>query len=67
MGLWNPHDWECKDCRAVLKDTKKIEASWYLDGWAWSFKTDIPHETFEFYSESDPYCKGIVFYRKDMA
>ena len=57
---------ECKYSRAVLKKAKKIEAFWCLDGWNWSFKTDIPHETFEFYSDGDPYCKGIVFYRKDM-
>ena len=66
-GPMEPCDWEHKDCLAALKDAKKIEAFWYLDGWTWSFKTDIPHETFEFYSDGEPYCNSIVFYRKDMA
>jgi hypothetical protein len=58
---------ECKYSKAALKNAKKITAFWCFDWWDWSFKTDIPHETFEFYSDGEPYCKGIVFYKKDMA
>ena len=27
----------------------------------WSYKTDIPHETFMIYQYGEPYCRGIVF------
>lgn len=27
----------------------------------WSYKTDIPHETFMIYEDGEPYCRGIVF------
>lgn len=49
--------------------TNKIEALWCdksaLDEngnvIAWTYKTDIPHETFMIYEEDKPYCRGIVF------
>ena len=50
-----------------MKNAKKINAFWCLNEWCWTFKTDIPHEEFEFYSDGEPFCKGIVFYKKDMA
>jgi hypothetical protein len=28
---------------------------------AWTFETDIPHETFDIYEDGDLFCKGIVF------
>lgn len=27
----------------------------------WTYKTDIPHETFMIYENGKPYCRGIVF------
>jgi hypothetical protein len=27
----------------------------------WTYKTDIPHETFEIYDNGKLYCRGIVF------
>lgn len=27
----------------------------------WSYKTDIPHETFMIYEDDEIYCRGIVF------
>ncbi len=27
----------------------------------WTYKTDIPHETFVVYEDGNPYCRGIVF------
>lgn len=32
----------------------------------WEYETDIPHETFRMYSEEELYCKGMVFYLKDI-
>ncbi len=27
----------------------------------WTYKTDIPHETYMIYEDGEPYCRGIVF------
>ncbi len=32
----------------------------------WSYRTDIPHETFMIYEDGEPYCKGIVFSINDL-
>lgn len=32
----------------------------------WSYKTDIPHETFLIYEDGEPYCRGIVFHVDDV-
>ena len=28
---------------------------------AWTYKTDIPHETFMIYEDGEPYCEAIIF------
>lgn len=33
----------------------------------WEYETDIPHETFRMYDGEEFYCKGIVFYLKDIS
>lgn len=41
---------------------KVIEALWCAEGgYSWTYKTDIPHATFEVVEDGDPYCRGIVF------
>jgi hypothetical protein len=32
----------------------------------WTYKTDIPHETFMIYEDEEPYCRGIVFKLEDI-
>lgn len=32
----------------------------------WTYKTDIPHETFMIYDGGEPYCEGIVFRLSDL-
>jgi hypothetical protein len=45
---------------------RTIEALWCKEpGYSWTFKTDIPHETFEVVEDGDPYCRGIVFRLED--
>ena len=44
-----------------FENSKCIEALWYVGGAAWTYKTDIPHETFMIYEDGEPYCKAIVF------
>lgn len=32
----------------------------------WTYKTDIPHETFMIYDDGESYCRGIVFSVNDL-
>lgn len=32
----------------------------------WTYKTDIPHETFMIYEGGEPYCRGIIFSIEDL-
>jgi hypothetical protein len=44
-----------------------IRALWAEeDGISWTFKTEIPHETFMIVEDGEPYCRGIVFALKDV-
>lgn len=55
-------DEELKDYFAREPHAKKIEARWCEEGdYSWTFKTAIPHETFEITDDGEPYCRGIVF------
>lgn len=48
---------------------KSIEAMWCHPGAgaSWSFKTDIPHETFNVYEDGELFCIGIVFSLSDLS
>lgn len=40
----------------------EIEALWCAEpSYTWTYKTSIPHETFEVIKDGEPYCRGIVF------
>lgn len=47
-----------------------ITAKWCKDGdngFTWTYDTDIPNiETFDMYDENEKYCRGFVFYLKDV-
>jgi hypothetical protein len=47
--------------------SRAIAALWCaeIDGPAWTFKTDIPHATFDVLEDGEPYCRGIVFVLAD--
>lgn len=58
---------ECKYYKKALENAKEIEAIWDEGReFVWSYKTDIPHATFEIYEEEECYCKGIVFDINDL-
>lgn len=63
-------DGDKEDLRDYFKrepNVRKIEAVWGEDdGPAWSYKTDIPHVTFEVMEDDEPYCRGIVFSLADL-
>jgi hypothetical protein len=56
-------DDQLKDYFARQPNAKPIEAVWDGGtGYSWTYKTDIPHETFEVLEDGEPpYCRGIVF------
>lgn len=50
-----------------IKDQNRgITAIWDQDGYSWTYKTDIPHETFEIVDNGNKYCRGIVFSLEDI-
>lgn len=45
---------------AALND--KVTAIWIPNGYpTWSYRTSIPHSTFDIMMDENVYCKGIVF------
>jgi len=52
-----------KDYFKRIDDAKSIDALWCNgDGTvAWTYETDIPHETFKIMDDDEVYCVGIVF------
>jgi len=43
------------------RQAKVIEALWCAEpGYSWTYKTTIPHATFEIVEDGEPYCRGIV-------
>ncbi len=58
------NDCEDDDCpyfAQAKKGAATIEAIWGADGYSWTYKTAIPHSTFEIVEDGEPYCRGIVF------
>lgn len=58
----------CDFYKAALKDAKLITAVW-CDPEAkasWSYKTEIPHETFNIYEDGELFCIGMVFSAEDV-
>jgi len=53
------------DCRSYFQrkgSARPIKALWAAEGdLSWTFRTDIPHATFEIVEDGAPYCRGIVF------
>lgn len=46
---------------------RSIQALWAKEGdYSWTYRTDIPHETFEIVEDGGPYCRGIVFALADL-
>lgn len=51
----------------VTAGDRCIEALWCKeDDITWTYKTDIPHETFMIYEGDEAYCRGIVFSINDL-
>jgi len=62
---------DADDCphevKRLSEAKNKIIADWCeLDGYSWSYRTKIPHESFDILEDEDKYCRGIVFNIKDL-
>lgn len=56
-----------RDCfdggRVFEKNGYYINAVWCEGEYEWTYKTNIPHATFDIFEDGEKYCKGIVFER----
>lgn len=62
-------DPEWRECPYYLRERERarvITAVWCDNDVAWTYKTDIPHETFNIYEDGELYCVGIVFDIKEL-
>lgn len=46
--------------------SKEITSIWSESDFSWTFKTEIPHSTFEILDDECKYCRGIVFSVEDL-
>jgi hypothetical protein len=67
-GLWDDHacEAECQYYRAAHAAAKAhgatIDALWDTEEpYAWTYRTTIPHTTFDILEDGQPWCRGIVF------
>ena len=58
----------CQYYQEALKKAKRIDAVWCdpESEAPWSYKTEIPHETFNIYEDGELFCIGIVFSVNDL-
>lgn len=54
---------ECPHFKKAKAKAATIDALWCADDGdiAWTYKTAIPHETFDIFEDGALYCRGIVF------
>jgi len=52
---------DCPYFRHLIQQTVEITAVWAEGETSWTYKTDIPHETFDIMEEGKVYCRGLVF------
>ena len=70
-GVLKEPDCDRDDCPYFAKEREKaktIKAVWNdnFGGPAWTFETDIPHETFTIVDDGEPWCIGLVFSMADL-
>lgn len=64
-GVLPRHD-DCCACdfcgyKAAAEKCAKVEALWCEEpGYSWTYKTEVPHATFEIVEDGEKYCRGIV-------
>jgi hypothetical protein len=58
---------QCPHEEILIKLCTTIQAVWCEGEYSWTYRTDIPHETFEVLEDGEKYCRGIVFKLSDAA
>lgn len=70
-GVLITPDCDCDECeyfKIAKRAASEIKAVWNDTGSpCWTFKTDIPHETFQVYEDGELFCVGIVFSLYDLS
>jgi hypothetical protein len=73
LGCWLGADFGIKIKDMSVKEDyqgskNRIKAIWNDEelGTSWSYKTNIPHSTFNIYEDDDLYCIGIIFSIHDL-
>ena len=58
---------DCPYFLSKIEKMSKIHALWCEEeGFSFTYKTEIPHETFEIVEDDHKYCRGIVFSLDDV-
>ena len=57
---------DCPHFAKLKKSVATIEAIWGDGEYSWTYKTTIPHATFELVEDGEKYCRGIVFNLADV-
>ena len=62
------HDDEAlKDYFARAPQVRADDALWAKEeGYSWTYRTDVPHVTFEIVDDGETYCRGIVIDAADL-
>lgn len=63
------HECDCAHCGFKDKAAKcvKVEAVWNGEKpYSWTYKTAVPHATFDIMEDGDKFCRGIVIDVKDL-
>jgi len=59
-------DEDCPYFKEAQNKAVKIDAIWGKGGYSWTFEAHFPHETFDIFEGDDKFCRGIVFWLKDI-
>jgi hypothetical protein len=69
-GVFHPtHDCDCDFCgyKTIAAKCATIEAVWCeTPDISWTYKTTLPHATFEIVEDGEKYCRGIVISVADL-
>jgi hypothetical protein len=59
---------ECPHFEKLKAAATPLEIVWHDEGGGpcWTFKTAIPHATFELSDDNEPFCRGVVFALADI-
>lgn len=66
IGVMQECECDCIYYQNAKKNAVSIEAIAGECEYFWTYKTDLPHETFEIFEDDEKYCKGIVFSIDDL-